>query len=171
MHEFLTSKKVLWVFLAIGGAAVLIMLIATLVVKPENQVASEQKPASSQQFERTDVPDEQLPAQFPTNLPIEASAKVADNFNSTANDGTFQATRSYISARTPAENFKTFSDFFKQNGWTTLVTSDTATLKSLSVQKGDTTIQVLAYTTIDAAKSSMVKINVTIHPNVGTPTK
>jgi hypothetical protein len=171
MHEFLTSKKVLWVFLAIGGAAVLIMIIASLVVKPENQVVSNQQPAGSQQFERTDLPSEQLPAQFPTTLPIEASAKVVDNFNSTANDGTFQATRSYTSVRTPAENFKTFADFFKQDGWTTLVTSDTAAMKSLSVQKGETTIQVLAYTTIDTAKSSMVKVNVTIHPNAGVPTK
>lgn len=164
MHELFASKKVIWVFLTIAGVAILVILITVLVARTRTAPLAQNANQNTAPFERTDVPAEQLPDRFPADLPQENNAKVVENFNSTTNDGTYQATRSYISARTPADNYRAFTTYFRTNGWTTLTTNDGTVTKSITAKKDDTTIQALFYTTIDEAKASTVKVNVTIAP-------
>jgi hypothetical protein len=167
MQNFTSSKKVLWFFLAIGIIAIVVILIAGLVYRnrtPGNGgLAGTNQPAPKLDVQQTKVPNDKLPDKFPASLPIEQNAKVIDNFNSTASNGNFQATRQYESAKSPADNYKTFEAFFKKDGWTTLSAANTATDRNITVQKDKTIIQALFFTNT-VSKASVAKISVTILP-------
>ena len=102
---------------------------------------TEVQPTATNPVKVTNVESSQLPAQFPTDFPLEKGAQVLKNDNS-ENAQAFEATRQFVSAKTLSENFKIYSDYLKQNKWEITGTSDTPNIKSLSAQKGSSSVTV-----------------------------
>jgi hypothetical protein len=162
MENFTSSHKMIWTFVIIALLAIVATAVISLGYKSGTDQGNNNQTGNQQvQIDHKEVPAAQLPEKFPSDLPIEANAKVVDNFNSTISNGNFQATRQYESAKSPDENYKTFESFFAKNGWQTLTSSNTGTDKSLTVEKGDTVIQALFYTNT-VSKANIVKISVTV---------
>ena len=74
----------------------------------------------------TSVPASQMPGDFPANIPIEKGALIMSNFNAAIQNGQFQATRSFKSFKTVAQNISLYAGFLANpnNNWT-MVTSST----------------------------------------------
>jgi hypothetical protein len=159
--NFFGSKKMIVVFAVIGAIAVLAMVLAVVLRKDSAPpLTQEVNPVAN--FKKEEIPPSQFPRQFPTDLPIEEGAIVVENFATTFENGTFQATRSYKSKNSPATNYRTFTDFFRTGDWEILLTSDTAAKKIITAKRGQTTVQAMFYTSVDNAKDSIVKIDATI---------
>ena len=158
MSSYFLSKKFILLLLSIGVAAVIIVFLVALLNK--------QFPGfyGKHGYVHKEVTSGQLPQRFPAYLPIESQATTSSNFNSLGEDGTLLASRTYASSVTPDQNYKKFTDYFQNNGWKITASSTTGATKSVTAQQGDTTIQVLSYISIDAAKQSTVKVDVTIQP-------
>ncbi len=66
----------------------------------------------------SNVPSSRLPAGFPIMLPIDGSISVVKNYIATADNGTTQATREYLSVKTAGANFVFYKKYLTvQNGW------------------------------------------------------
>lgn len=89
------------------------------------------------------VPQNILPSHFPSNIPIEAGAKILVNLNHTSTDGRYQGTRKFVTAQSIVENSKIYKNFLEANGWKIESSSDTETLKHFSARKGDDLIQIV----------------------------
>lgn len=68
----------------------------------------------------TQVPTDQLPETFPPNIPLEPNRQITNNFNVSATNGQEQATRSFESLKSIAQNVSIYSSFLSDpaNGWT-----------------------------------------------------
>jgi superoxide dismutase len=93
-------------------------------------------------FESKTVEPTKLPKDFPASIPLETGAKMVDNYNSTAEDGTYQATRVFESKKTLSQNFSLYEAFLKQDGWKLLATKDDEKLKVLSASKDNGMLQI-----------------------------
>jgi hypothetical protein len=116
MSENLRSnlRFVLWIVLAV---AVVVFLVLWIVLHKSAAPQSRQMPAPNPVAV---VPANQLPSSFPVNVPMEAGASVASNFNSSAANGQIQATRSFESKKSVDANFAIYDSFLssKTGGWT-----------------------------------------------------
>jgi len=65
------------------------------------------------------VPASQLPNDFPSIIPIEKGAVIVSNFNASAPNGQVQATRSFDSAKSVAENLRFYELYIltSRSGW------------------------------------------------------
>jgi hypothetical protein len=152
-------SKWLWfilILVVIGGGAFWAMsILKTTETKPTN-IAKQEK------FEvtRTQVDQSKLPEKFPVDIPIETGAKVVDNYNASANNGSSQATRKFETAKTLDANFKLYSDFFSKNGWQTTNTVNQPELKAVFAAKDGVNAQVVIAKN-SVTKKSTVEISVT----------
>jgi hypothetical protein len=134
-----TIKRVLLIVL---GIVVLAIVAAWFISKrqvPEKQQVLIDLGTS---IEKTNVAADQNPEKFPTNIPIEAGAKIVQNYNATAGGGRFQATRVFETGKTLNENLKIYQDFMKADGWAIQSTVNQANYKMLFASKGDSYLQV-----------------------------
>jgi hypothetical protein len=112
------------------GLIVLLVLLAAAAVGAYFYFNQNNKPAPTNQPEATKpadtktldvttktVPYDKLPDQFPPDIPLEKGATVTANYNATTPDGRFQATRTFITAKTLDENYKIYQQAFAKNGW------------------------------------------------------
>lgn len=106
----------------------------------EEQVGQEE--IQPLKVEKTEVPLNQAPVGFPADIPIEAGAKFLQNYNAMAENGLFQATRVFETAKTLDANFKLYGDYIANNGWTLLTSLNQETLKVLSAKKGEGNLQI-----------------------------
>ncbi len=92
--------------------------------------------------EKKDVPTNQVPDNFPLDIPIEKGAKITQNYNSTAENGLYQATRAFVTVKSLDENFKLYSDYLSQNGWKLISSLNQDNLKVLAATKGKSNLQI-----------------------------
>jgi hypothetical protein len=155
--DFLHSKKLLWIFAAVGLAAVIIVgATAAFYKKGGAPVAA--KPAFK--VEKKEIDLSKLPDKFPADIPQEKGAKVVQNYTATTNDGRFQATRVFETAKTLDENVKIYSDYMDKQGWVAGTATNTKTLRVVNGTKGDLTLQVTVNEN-SATKTKTVNITVT----------
>jgi hypothetical protein len=142
MEDFLASKRMIWIFVGIGLLAVLVIaitLVATSKSRPAGQNAV--SPAKSQVV-KTKVDPAKLPEKFPADFPQETGATILANDVQTTSDGKFQATRSYVSAKTLEDNVKIFQSYFQKTGWKVTSTVEQPRYKAISATKEDLNIQI-----------------------------
>ena len=94
--ETFSSRKVIWGVVVIAALALIATFVLQLRTDYYNNSQTAQTPPPFS-VETTDVPADQLPQQFPAELPIEVDAQALENFNSTSNSDNLQATRKYES--------------------------------------------------------------------------
>jgi len=144
------SKKILGII-----AVIIVALLIIVFVSKSQRTAnnSNQNTNTAPVIAKSEVPTSQLPNKFPGNLPMEAGAEITGNYNATTPDGRFQATRSFVTKQTLAANLKLYSDYLKNNGWTSLAVVDQTTYKMVVGTKGNQQLQI----SIDENASSKVK--------------
>lgn len=105
------------------------------------------------QVEKTNIDFSKTPEKFPKDVPIEAGAKITQNFNATTPTGQFQATRVFETKKSLADNLTLYSNFLKKNNWTIKSTIDNSNYKMViaSLDKKNLTIA------IDENKTTKIK--------------
>lgn len=91
---------------------------------------------------KKEVNPSQLPDKFPSDIPLEAGAKIEQNFTQQAESGQFQATRVFATAKTLEENYNIYLNYMKSSGWTVISNINQETLKSLTGKKGTALLQI-----------------------------
>lgn len=107
---------------------------------------------------KKDVPTNEVPDKFPKDIPVEADAKITQNYNATSVDGTFQATRVFETKKTLDANFKIYQDYLKNNNWKIESTVNQPEYKMLYASSGASTIQI-AMNDNKVAKVSTIDIS------------
>lgn len=118
--------------------------------------------SDSVQIEKTNVDFSKVPEKFPTDIPIEAGAKITQNFNATTPTGQFQATRVFETKKSLPDNLVLYSTFLKKNNWTIKSTIDNDNFKMViaGMEKKSITVS------IDENKTTKVKtVNISYTEN------
>ncbi len=137
----MVHRKHFWIWLVV---TIVLIILALGLAFWKVKVAQKAVPASTVVG---NVPAGQLPANFPAGVPIEAGALVTSNFNAATQSGQFQATRSFQSSKTAAQNIDLYAKFLANpaNGWMVISSSTDASGGAIMVAKnsgGALTIQV-----------------------------
>lgn len=90
----------------------------------------------------TPVAPGQMPANFPTNLPVEEGAKLLQNYVADAPDNRNQATQVYTTKKSLSENVKIYAEYLQGNGWVIKTQTDNPKYKMLYAEKGTARIQI-----------------------------
>jgi len=109
-------------------------------IQPKTQ--SNQKITLIGVTKRSDLATAVIPTTFPSNFPIEAKAKVTQNFNLTTTDGVLQSERIFITSKTLDSNLKIYQDYFNKNSWTLGPVLNQPTVKIISASKNGFSAQV-----------------------------
>lgn len=165
------SHKTVFVLLGIVVLAVILVVVLMFASKQKQQpVATNEKPAAQQKeaIVKTEVDPAKTPEKFPLDVPIEAGAKITQNYNATAVDGRFQATRTFETAKSLDANLKIYTDFLKANGWKIQATVDQPTFKMVMGTKDQSQLQismsensVSKTKTVDISLTDISKVNTT----------
>ncbi|HEX3099864.1 MAG TPA: hypothetical protein VHQ41_02735 [Patescibacteria group bacterium] len=110
--------------------------------------------------QQKDLPVNQVPEKFPTDVPIETGATITQNYNATADDGRFQATRAFETNKSLAENLTLYTNYLKAGGWTLNPVIDQDMFKLISGSKGNQQIQ-FAMTENNVSHKKTVTISLT----------
>lgn len=97
---------------------------------------------SESALNKRDLSPETMPVALPQDLPWEFGAQITQNYTFTTPDGVTQSTRSYISDRSLAENYKLYSEYLKTNTWNINATIDNPSQKILSASKNGFIIKI-----------------------------
>lgn len=90
----------------------------------------------------TEIAPGQMPANFPSNLPIEEGAKLLQNYAANAPDNRTQATQVYTTKKSLSENLKIYSEYLQGNGWIIKTQTDNPKYKMLYAAKGEDRLQI-----------------------------
>lgn len=140
MNKYIVSG--LLVFLLIIGG------VFWFLTKPANNtsdtsaVNQAEQPEVKKQIVKKDLAPEVAPERFPANIPIENGAKITQNYNATAPDGRFQATRAFETSLTLAQNLTLYKDFLLKDGWKIETNLDMENYKMVLGTKGNAQLQV-----------------------------
>ena len=110
------------------------------------------------QVSKKTIPDNQMPEYFPNDIPQESGSKITENFNTTTRDGRKQATRSFETKKSLADNKKIYEDYFTKSGWEIVSRVDQDSAKALTASKGKWQLQV-AITENTLTKVKYVDLN------------
>ena len=155
-------KKILVVIIMIVAFAIGTTLVVSLFMK-DSGGPSTQQADDNRIVEKNKVSDSRLPEKFPTNLPTEPNAVVTQNYNAVADDGRFQATRTYETTKTLPENLTIYRQYLNSNGWDIESTVDQPTYKKISGKKGIQKLQV-SISENETTKVKTVSISLTELP-------
>ena len=139
----LESKKFVVVVLFIGIAAIIGSLVYAMIVHKSviNQnVVDENK--EQIQIVKKEVDKAKSPEKFPSNIPIESGAVITQNYNATAPDGRFQATRVFQTTKSLAENLTIYKKYLEDNDWKVASTVNLDNYKMIFGTKGNSQLQV-----------------------------
>ena len=157
MTKLFQSKGIIWFCLVVGVLAVVVIFV---VRKPNGPQSTSTPPL---EVTKQDLASSQLPELMPADMPMEQGAAVVQNYNATANDGRQQATRTFETAQTLDANFKTYTDYAKNNGWTLGTGVDQKNIKVVTATKGDLSLVV----TISQNSGTQVRsVNITVTKNL-----
>ncbi|QQS22838.1 hypothetical protein IPM19_04405 [bacterium] len=135
-----------------------VVVVGFLIIAGLVYFIKDKRSSDTEQFYNDQVPSVQktnvdfakLPDKFPEDIPLETDAKITQNYNSTTPEGHFQATRTFETQLTLAENYGIYEKFLKDNGWTIIATTNDPGYKMIAGSKDKQNIQV----TIDENKGS-----------------
>lgn len=119
-----------------------ITIIATIFITPAPVVTDQVNGTKKTEIVKTEVDKTKDPQKFPAGVPIETGAKITQNYNATAPDGRFQATKAFETAKTLADNFTLYQKYMKDSGWDIQSTVNQDNYKALFGVKGSTNLQV-----------------------------
>lgn len=156
------SKMWLWGVLAVIIIAVLAFVLAKAPAKPVTQNNTQTNTQSQPEVPKVatkEVAKDQLPDAWPTDIPMEAGAKVTVNYQKTLDDGSVQLVQAFTSAKTVADNGKIYTDYFASAGFKLAGQIDQPTFKSYAATKGNEQLQVLIQ---QDAKTKVVTVNITV---------
>lgn len=157
---------ILLVVVAVTAAGYLVFSKNQGVKEPINSPNQTQDQSKNQipaqpekvKVEMQTVAKNELPKDFPADIPLEAGAEIIFNFNATKANGEFQASREFISKKTVAENYAFYQNALKENGWDITNTEENASAGSLIfAEKINNKLNIRIY--IDADKKVRVSIN------------
>jgi hypothetical protein len=143
MENFTTSHKMTWTFATIGIIAVAIIVILAMVMPKKNPATN--TPANQQgpvEITKKNIDPAELPPMFDSDFPVESGSPILLNELQTLSDGRAQATRSFETKKTLAENFKLYSDYFKANNWIITDTIDQAGYKVIGATRSSLSARV-----------------------------
>lgn len=110
---------------------------------PSNQMSEvPKKDTKPLEIVKTTVAPDQAPEGFPANIPIEEGAKILQNYNATAPDGRFQATRVFQTSLTLVQNLNLYRDFLNKDGWKIETTLDLENYKMILGSKANAQLQI-----------------------------
>lgn len=115
---------------------------------PAPDQAKDQSPAQPEenQVKIQEVAKNELPKDFPSDIPLEAGAEITLNFNTIIPTGELQATREFISAKTVTENLVLYKKILTENGWNITSTNEKSTVGSLIfADKGKNRLNIRVY--------------------------
>ncbi len=160
MNNFTHSPKFVWFFAIIGILAVVAIIIVAFLLPKQPRQGSQSKNNQTPIFKPTitAVANDKLPSKFPADIPIEASAKITENYNASTTSGGFQATRVFESTKSPADNLKIFQAYFRTNGYTVQDPIVVQNYTSVLGTKGKTQIKV-SMTENASTKTTTVNIS------------
>lgn len=92
---------------------------------------------------RTEVDTRELPKDFPQDLPLEANAVVTQNYTAVVNNSTQQASRTYESSKSLADNYKLYQTYLQDHDWLLVSQVEQNGYDSLTGLKDGKTIQIL----------------------------
>jgi hypothetical protein len=131
--------------IGIGAIVVLLVVFGALyLAKSKKVIVSEKAKSTPKQAKvtKTEVAVDKVPTKFPADIPIEARAKITQNYNAESPDGQFQATRVFVSTKTLAENLSIYQSYLKTKGWDLKSTVDQDNYKMLYATKNNTQLQI-----------------------------
>ncbi len=134
-------KKVLVVLIMIVALAAAVTVVMTFFMK-KDKAENPRSEEVRQEITKTEVEANKDPEKFPTGIPIESGAKITQNYNATAADGRFQATKVFETNRTLAQNLTTYQEYMRSNGWEIQSTVDEENYKMVFGTKEGETLQV-----------------------------
>ncbi len=155
-------KKMLVGLIIIIAFAIGVTLVISAFKKDDapQPVAQEVKSPIKQ---KTEVPTDKLPDKFPPTLPVEQGAVISQNYNATANNGQYQATRAFETKQTLAANYTLYTNWLKNNGWKINSNLDGPSYKMVSGSKEKQQLQVsISENTV--TKTNSVTLTLTIFP-------
>jgi hypothetical protein len=100
-------------------------------------------PAPKLVVNKTEVAGNVLPQKFPKDVPLEKGAPLTQDYNATTNDGRFQATVEFVTAKSLADNYDLYKSYMNKSGWKIVVDNNgTNGLKVLAGDKSGAQLQV-----------------------------
>lgn len=141
MTSYFLSKKFILLLLALGVTAIIVVVVLALIGKTRPTGTTPEDYVAPYTEQKQDVSQNQMPRGMPSNLPVEAGAKILENSNSTTSNNALQATRVFESKKTLTDNFAIYEKFLKDNNWTIVTRVNDANNKVLSGRNGQSTLQ------------------------------
>lgn len=151
-------KKYLVGLIMIAAAALGLTLVIAPFMKYNNRPALQHRKAVAD-FQRVEVDKSSLPEKFPFDIPLEKNAVITQNYNATAEDGSFQATRAFLTEKSLAENLAIYKKYFIDNDWKITATVNQTAFKKLTATRGGQTIEVSIN---DDAASKLNTVSITL---------
>lgn len=138
---------VVLVAIALGGT-----MIATMFIDQASD-GTKKDDGNPSKITKSEVADDKLPSKMPANIPQETGAQVMDNFTAVNDEGLYQATREFETAKSLAENLTLYTNYLKNNDWDILSTIDKPSFKSVVGSRGADRLQI----TISENSSTKIK--------------
>jgi len=113
------------------------------------------KPGQSLPVVKNDVPKNVAPQGFPADIPIESGATITQNYNATAPNGMFQATREFQTKQSLGQNFALYSNYFASSGWKITNSLNLANVKILNAKKGNANLQITIFQNTTTKQNSI----------------
>lgn len=138
-----------------GSIIVAIVLIAAGVIYYKH-FYNPQEPT-----ERTEVDIVTLPDRFPADIPLEQDAGIIENYTASGPGVLFQATRTFTSAATAAQNMAKYQSFFSGENWGIIAASSSEQYSFLIATNTPLHLQATVFVSEESATGSKVDITVT----------
>ncbi len=139
MPNFFTDKKMLYLYLAIGITSVLVAIVLAGLWRgwSDNGNRVDQPADLPLGISRQQIPESQLPANFPADIPQEDGAVVTQNYIASTPEGYEQSTRTFETTKSLTENIRIYQDYFTNNNWLVIESKVLPSFQSLLVSNGD----------------------------------
>jgi len=146
----MANKKIVIIIIVVlalvAGVVVWVSLVSKDKQKNEPTIANIKTKTDEQQaplkVKQNDVAVTELPKEFPSEIPMEKGAVISQNYNATAENGIFQATRVFETSLSLDHNFKIYSDFITKKDWKLVTSLNQDNIKVLSASKGKGNLQI-----------------------------
>ena len=140
-----SSPKSLWIVALIVVVAAVALLFVFLAHNKVSGPIVVVPPKPILRVYKKDLTSDQIPDKFPAELvKLEVGCKLTQNYNASAADGRFQATRACETTKTLADQIKIYRDYLAKNSWNIQDTLDQDTVKVVIANKNDAQILVVA---------------------------
>ncbi len=135
-------KKIFFGFIAVILLIVVISLLMMFVVKKKQPTTVQTQTSQNNLVKKQDVDVNKNPEKFPADIPIESGAKITQNYNATAQDGRFQATRVFETKKTLDENLTIYKNYLSKAGYKVQSTVDQNNYKMIFGTKDEASLQI-----------------------------